>query len=62
MCPESFIEKFHCTFFSLDYWVNNNNNNNNNKPVEFNRTAFASETLGLFFQLKHENCVATTSW
>ena len=19
MCPESFIEKFHCTFFSLDY-------------------------------------------
>ena len=53
MCPESFIEKFHCTFFSLDYWVNNNNNNNNNnnKPVEFNRTAFASETLGLFFQL-----------
>ena len=49
MCPESFMEKFHCTFFSLDYWVNNNNNNN--KPVEFNRTAFASETLGLFFQL-----------
>ena len=47
MCPESFIEKFHCTFFSLDYWVNNNNN----KPVEFNRTVFASETLGLFFQL-----------
>ena len=50
MCPESFIEKFHCTFFSLDCWVNNNNNNNNNnKPVEFNRTVFASETLGLFF-------------
>lgn len=48
MCPESFIEKFHCTFFSLDYWVNNNNNN---KPVEFNRTVFASETLGIFFQL-----------
>ena len=44
-----FIEKFHCTFFSLDYWVNNNNNNNNNKPVEFNRTVFASETLGYFF-------------
>ena len=57
MCPENFIEKFHCTFFSLDYWVNNNNNNNN-KPVEFNRTVFASETLGLFFQLQHENCVA----
>ena len=48
MCPESFIEKFHRTFFSLDYWMNNNNNNNN-KPVEFNRTVFASETLGLFF-------------
>ena len=55
MCPESFIEKFHCTFFSLDYWVNNNNNNNNNnnsnKPVEFNRIVSASENLGLFFQL-----------